>query len=84
MNESNDGSRARERVVVCVIERVTDEARIRVAFPRRRSSRAMAVRVVAEEKVRPGTETRKRRDAKRRLRTRMRSLKTDERARRRP
>jgi len=32
MNESNDGTRARERVAVCVVERVTDEARVRVAF----------------------------------------------------
>ena len=32
MNESNDGTRARERVAVCVIERVIDETRVRVAF----------------------------------------------------
>ena len=32
MNASNDGTRARERDAVCVIERVIDEARARVAF----------------------------------------------------
>ena len=32
MNAWNDGTRAQERDVVCVIERVIDEARVRVAF----------------------------------------------------